>query len=1123
MKNVILLIAIVFSGFKFSYSQSGQLDPSFGTNGIVKTDLGFKVTNSSSITDILLEYGENFYVFFQKDYQNYILKHLSNGAIDSTYGGGGFSRALGFQPNNAVLQPDGKIVFIGDINSDFAVARFNIAGTRDSSFSDDGVQVTDFNSSYDIAYKAAIQIDGKIVVVGLSSINDNQYVAVTRYNADGSLDSSFSDDGKLLTNLVPYYSGPGAIAIQSDGKIVIAVSTLSLNNLTDFVVARYNRDGSTDSSFSEDGKQTTDFQSKYDAVTSVSIQSDGKIVAAGNSNSNFAIARYNADGSPDNTFSEDGKQVTIFPGFQNSSLSSLAFEANDKIIAAGFAGNEGTSDFALARYNYNGSLDKSFSSDGLQTTDFGYPFDYPNAFAAGIALQPDGKILATGLSALTASSFFIGRYNTNGSLDKTYDGDGKLIQSLSFDEGNTQYVKAAIQRDGKIVAAGHTLKEIDVRDPILVRYNTNGSLDSSFSNDGMQTADVNITSIAVQRDGKIVVAGQKIQNYYFTVSRYNTDGSLDSSFSNDGELRSDVSMPSIAIQSDGKIVVAGGNDLINADFALARYNVDGSPDSSFSGDGKQKIDFGDQESANSLALQDDGKIVVAGTQFYLGKLAIARLNSDGSLDKSFSSDGKDSANFAGEIGATSVAVGRDGKIVVGGIFPYLQDLSSFIVRYNSNGTIDSSFSDDGKELTNFGNGSISIGIQTDGKIVVCNSSSPNSADPVSVIARYNANGILDSTFSEDGIIQTAVLTARSIVFENNKLYVVGSAYNGPFGGGTFGAVARYLIDRNENKPRNVKLSIPYNVVKYTAPARIKLNAAATDEDGKITKVQFYNDTAILHTETEFPYGFLWIDVPVGSYSFTAKAFDDSGNVTTSNNINVSVVDTNVAPVVNIASPVDDTTYTGPAAIRIVANAKDPNEKISKVEFYSGTTLIRTENYYPYTYTWTNVKPGTYTITAKAYDEKGLSTISDPVTVTVKAQATVNITPNKDNTIYSTSPEYSNGLGVELLTGRQGSSTGFTILRSLLHFDLSSIPAGSRIDSAALTLQLGNYRSGGVSLHKLTTNWGEGTSGGGRQGSLAAEGDATWIYAFFPISNGLLPEGILKVLLLLVQVILWVTR
>jgi hypothetical protein len=196
-------------------------------------------------------------------------------------------------------------------------------------------------------------------------------------------------------------------------------------------------------------------------------------------------------------------------------------------------------------------------------------------------------------------------------------------------------------------------------------------------------------------------------------------------------------------------------------------------------------------------------------------------------------------------------------------------------------------------------------------------------------------------------------------------------------------------------PPTVSLTIPYNIVKYTAPARIKLNAAATDKDGTITKVQFFNGDTRIHTEDVYPYGFLWIDVPVGSYTLTAKAFDNSGNVTTSNSIKVSVVEENVPPVVSIASPADDTTYTGPATILLIANAKDPNDRISKVEFYNGTTLLRTEHYYPYTYWWSNVQPGTYTITAKAYDDKGLSGTSKPIKIKV-TNATIVSRPSSVN-------------------------------------------------------------------------------------------------------------------------------
>jgi hypothetical protein len=262
------------------------------------------------------------------------------------------------------------------------------------------------------------------------------------------------------------------------------------------------------------------------------------------------------------------------------------------------------------------------------------------------------------------------------------------------------------------------------------------------------------------------------------------------------------------------------------------------------------------------------------------------------------------------------------------------------------------------------------------------------------LVRFDVSGSIDSSFGINGRTSTDFSEINNnlsddhinkLVIGNGKAYAVGRSViftADTSGYSSWGVVAAYKLSA-DNDPI-INLSIPYNIVKYSAPARIKLNATATDEDGSLTKVQFFSGTTKLHTEDVYPYGFLWIDVPVGNYTLTAKAFDNSGNVTTSNGIQVSVVEENVPPVVSIISPVDDTTYTAPATVRIIAKAKDPNDKISKVEFYNGTTLIRTEYYYPYTYTWADVQPGTYPITAKAYDDKGLSATSHPVTVTVSS-------------------------------------------------------------------------------------------------------------------------------------------
>lgn len=180
---------------------------------------------------------------------------------------------------------------------------------------------------------------------------------------------------------------------------------------------------------------------------------------------------------------------------------------------------------------------------------------------------------------------------------------------------------------------------------------------------------------------------------------------------------------------------------------------------------------------------------------------------------------------------------------------------------------------------------------------------------------------------------------------------------------------------------NVVISCPYGII-YSAPGRIKIKAAVTDADSIVKKVQFFSGTTLLHTEVISPYGYFWIDVPVGNYTLTAKATDSSGKITTSNTIQVSVVDYNVPPVVSIVTPVNNATFNISDTIRLIATARDPNDRISKVEFYNDTTLLRTEFYYPYTYTWRNVPVGTYALTAVATDDKGNSDTSDPITILV---------------------------------------------------------------------------------------------------------------------------------------------
>jgi uncharacterized delta-60 repeat protein len=416
----------------------------------------------------------------------------------------------------------------------------------------------------------------------------------------GDLDSSFDGDGKVTTTFDVDSDHAGAVAIQGDGKIVAAgCAFCEYGESGDFALVRYNTDGSLDPTFDTDGKVTTDFAGSIAEAQGVAIQGDGKIVAAGlafvSPNYNFALARYNTDGSLDTTFDTDGKVTTNVAGSEDGAFG-VAIQEDGKVVAAGCAGASvcASADFAVARYNTDGSLDTTFDTDGKVTTNVAGK----GAGASAVAIQGDGKIVPAGFAG---SDFALARYNTDGSLDTTFDTDGKITTNVAGSLDGAYGV--AIQEDGKIVTAGFA----DVSgtyDFVLVRYSTNGSLDTTFDGDGKVTTDfagkgAGASAVAIQGDGKIVTAGGACcfpGNGDFALARYNTDGSLDPTFDIDGLVTTDFAGPgspdgalAVALQGDGKIVAAGG---AGSDFALARYYTDGSLDPTFDADGRVTTDFG---------------------------------------------------------------------------------------------------------------------------------------------------------------------------------------------------------------------------------------------------------------------------------------------------------------------------------------------------------------------------------------------------------------------------------------------------------------------------------------------------------------------------------------------------
>ena len=401
---------------------------------------------------------------------------------------------------------------------------FAQSGSLDSSFGTNGIVTTDGITNNNPQF-LAIQSDGKIVEAVTNTIGTKNDFGLVRYNTDGSLDNAFGTNGKVITPIGIAADLAFSVAIQNDGKIVLAGYSFDLFK-SDFALIRYNYDGSLDNTFGTNGIVTTTIRTGvgiYDGAHAVVLQSDGKIVAAGSSNdgtnSVLALVRYNTNGSLDNTFGINGIVTTTSIGTHSGVVDSLVIQNNGEIIAAGLITDSNNRDFlTIIRYNPNGSLDNTFGTNGIVTTSIN---STSNDRAFSVALQSDEKIVAAGSSFNgTNSVFALLRYNTNGSLDNTFDNDGIVTTAIGTD--CTSY-SLAIQSDGKIVVAGNSKNGANY-DFALTRYNTNGNLDTVFGTNGIVNTGIGtsfnfLTGLAIQTDGKIVIAGTS--NNGISLVRYN--------------------------------------------------------------------------------------------------------------------------------------------------------------------------------------------------------------------------------------------------------------------------------------------------------------------------------------------------------------------------------------------------------------------------------------------------------------------------------------------------------------------------------------------------------------------------------------------------------------------------
>jgi uncharacterized delta-60 repeat protein len=749
MKNRVLTL-LFFAFLQYSYvlyaqiGQPGQLDTSFNFGGISRdffTNLNNPepgIGSNGSVNCILLQPDgkillAGLFTSYNGLIRNRMARIHSDGSLDSSFNSGtGTSNNRIF---SMALQTDGKVLIAGNFTfyngtSRNRIARIDSHGRIDSSFNP-GL------GANGIVRAVALQPDGKVLIAGeFTTVNGVSRNRIARLNGDGSLDASFNP-GTGANGVVR------ALVLQADGKIILGGGFTSLNAMVSNQVARLNADGTVDLSFNA-GSGLTGPTSPM--IYFMSLQADGKLLIGGefSTYSGFTrnnIARIGSNGSIDTTFN---------PGSgANGTVQCIQLQPNGGVFISGdFTNFDGASINRIARLTPNGSLDTSFNP-GIGTSQS----------IVNLALQPDSKLIIAGDFALYngVSINRIARIQNNGNIDPGFN---------RITGANNRVNAVAYQPDGKIIVAGEFTNFNGVVQGRISRLLPNGSLDTSFfSGTG---ANNYVSNLLLQPDGKILLVG--LINSFDgvacgSVARLHPNGRLDTSF---------IRVPGVvgpvqcaAIQHDGKIVIGGALVSVNGIMqrGIARLLPDGSYDSSF------VVGTGVNTDVSAIVIQPDGKIVIGGFfTSYNGVQSnrLARLLTDGSIDTTFNTGSGPNNNSV-----QALALQPDGKILVGGNFLSFNGVQiSRMVRLNPNGSVDPTF--------NQGNGVsglvTAMSYQPDGKVIIGGEFSTVHGIARNGFARLLADGNLDTTFNPSA-------AARGFAVQPDGKMVVGGSFlkfNGEF-------------------------------------------------------------------------------------------------------------------------------------------------------------------------------------------------------------------------------------------------------------------------------------------------------------------------------------------------------
>jgi uncharacterized delta-60 repeat protein len=502
----LLLISILTVSLTL-LSQPGTLDVSFGSGGKVATNFGpndYGQVNSIAIQpDKKIIAAGYDYSSVTSRYYIKVVRYDTNGVIDNSFGTAGQATfAVGGGNDDeayaVTVQSDGKIVVAGfslrSVDYDITLLRLKTNGTLDSSFGTNGVVLKDLGSD-DYANNVAIQPDGKIVICGSTSNGTDQEFAVVRFNSNGTIDSGFGTGGtKVVAMMTNSEDIPTTLKIQGDGKILIGGFSVSTTTfITRGSLLRLNTDGSIDTNFGSSGKVMVSLNPGGDVIFSLAIQSDGKIIAAGQSekgNSQVLLMRYKTDGVIDSTFGTNGIVNSTFNPSNPTQSSCVALQADGKILVGG-AVDSTDSDFALFRFNSNGGTDTTFGTKGKVATDFNSGYDY----ASSIIIQPNGRIV---LGGTTDEDFALARYLSDGAATLDAGITGMAVPANSCGaHGNNQTVSVTVTNNGSsAIASGAVTVTLAVTGANSGSFNaTNSPAIGSGSNTTLSFNAVNLSNI----------------------------------------------------------------------------------------------------------------------------------------------------------------------------------------------------------------------------------------------------------------------------------------------------------------------------------------------------------------------------------------------------------------------------------------------------------------------------------------------------------------------------------------------------------------------------------------------------------------------------------------------------